>query len=1058
MAPQRFPSLRSGSTGRPRSETATATGPHYIPHTPVTTTTTTNATLDSQPEPAPAPAPAPAPGLIALPYEQTAQAQPPILLPPPRNPLRASRRPPASSAQLPSSPAPPEITTATTRTKTTTTSDLHVVPPPVPAREQHLGQADVEHPRLHLRLHLPVHPAVRRQCQSNHSPASSTSTTASTAASSVCADWRRDSLLGTLSSASATLHEEDEEEDDEDAFRYDYHVKLHVVDTPSIYSTDEPTPALSSDEPCTPQHTSRPSFQSRWSVTDSDTSEIASVNLPRDTATKRLVKGLSLKLPPPPMKRLRKKSLTEGAVAPTPPHSPQSHHSGLSQPSPAPHLSPSPNAPDSVRDSRQEIRHFDSHIQSPNPSGPRPLSERPQPPPQSDFHPINTSIPEGRFLDDIDSLNFSKRGSILFGGKRAVSPPNPALGPSAMQMSPTRAAPAPVPAASSADGAPDSKPAAASLQPTPRDSARKLSLPNIRVMSVDTERESQKVRSLYESGDFVNWQDGAPGSPSGEPAESGDQLPPDGEDIVAERRRRQSVRALYLCPNTPLSATSLPSPQGNTRRSEYELAGGIEDWENVQVDDVDRYGFIHFQRPKSRRSIPAETHSLHSTVGRRNGRNVLTKRTDGPSSPPGLSRIPSRKVSARSLNTQTSGVSTSSRFTVRSGIRTAANLLPHNRDRKVIDEAGEMLGLPPGLVDIEEEQKSEQALKDAHEREVKRTEKWRKMAKTFIKGRDDKGVMFAVEDIAKVKRSKGSEHHFEILGTVIEFDVKSPKLIERTWKGIPDCWRGAAWYSFLSASAQKAKSDTTEEQLFAEFHRLQDVSSPDDTQIDLDVPRTINKHIMFRKRYRGGQRLLFRVLHAMSLYFPDTGYVQGMAGLAATMLCYYDEERCFVMLVRLWQFRGLERLYQPGFAGLMLALKDLENHWLHGKAAAQKLNEMGIDPTAYGTRWYLTLFNLSIPFAAQLRVWDVFMLLGDSSPSPDPSAAKEKEAEATFNGLEILHSTSAALIDGQKELIIDADFENVMKALTSAQPVKDEDRFMNVVRAEWNMHRKKRRS
>lgn len=415
-------------------------------------------------------------------------------------------------------------------------------------------------------------------------------------------------------------------------------------------------------------------------------------------------------------------------------------------------------------------------------------------------------------------------------------------------------------------------------------------------------------------------------------------------------------------------------------------------------------------------------------------------------------------MSARSLNTQTSGVSTSSRFTVRSGIRTAANLLPHNRDRKVIDEAGEMLGLPPGLVDIEEEQKSEQAMKDAHEREVKRTEKWRKMAKTVTKGRDGKGVMFAVEDIAKVKRSKDSEQHFEIQGTVIEFDVKSPKLIERTWKGIPDCWRGAAWYSFLSASAQNAKSDSTEEQLFTEFRRLQDMGSPDDTQIDLDVPRTINKHIMFRKRYRGGQRLLFRVLHAMSLYFPDTGYVQGMAGLAATMLCYYDEERCFVMLVRLWQFRGLERLYQPGFAGLMLALKDLENHWLHGKAAAQKLNEMGIDPTAYGTRWYLTLFNLSIPFAAQLRVWDVFMLLGGSQPLPDPGAAKEKEAEATFNGLEILHATSAALIDGQKELIIDADFENVMKALTSAQPVKDEDRFMNVVRAEWNTHRKKRRS
>ncbi|KAK2607459.1 hypothetical protein N8I77_006128 [Diaporthe amygdali] len=1068
MAPQRFASLRSGNSRKPRSETMI--GPQHIPHSlsdlePANANAIAIATATAPPAAPPA---APAlPALIALPYEQTAQAQPPIILPPPRNPLRTSRRRPATSAQLPSSPA--EVTT--TAATTTNTAEAVVVPPPVPPRDyyhnQDQDQDQTQHPRLRLHLHLPVHPAVRRQYQSNHSPASSTSTAASTPASSTCADWRRDSALGTLSSASATLHEEDEEDDDEDdadAFRYDYnHGKLDVEDTPSIYSTDEPTPALSSDGPCTAHHNPRPSFQSRWSVTDSDISEIASIdndnyNNNKDTATKRLVKGLSLKLPPPPMKRLRKKSLNDGAVASTPPHSPQSHHSGLSQPSPAPHLSPSPKGPDSIGDSRQEIHQFDSHMQSPNPSGPRPLSEYSQAP-QNDFHPINTSIPEGRFLDDIDSLNFSKRGSILFGGKRAVSSPSPALGPSPMQMTATMTAtrPAPpAPAASTADGATESKPAAVNQQPAPRDSARKLSLPNIRVMSVDTERESQKVRSLYESGDFVTWQDGAPGSPSGEPTESGDQLPADGEDIVAERKRRQSVRALYLCPTTPLSATSLPSQQDNSRRSEYELAGGIEDWENVQVDDVDRYGFIQVQRPISRRSIPAETHSLHSTVGRRNGRNVLTKRHDGPS-PPGLSRIPSRKVSARSLNTQTSGVSTSSRFTVRSGIRTAANLLPHNRDRKVIDEAGGMLGLPPGLVDIEEEQKSEQAIKDAHEREVKRTEKWRRMAKTVTKGRDGKGVMFAVEDIAKIKRSKDSEQHFEIQGTVIEFDVKSPKLIERTWKGIPDCWRGAAWYSFLSTSAHNSKSETTEQQLFAEFHRLQDTSSPDDTQIDLDVPRTINKHIMFRKRYRGGQRLLFRVLHALSLYFPETGYVQGMAGLAATMLCYYDEERCFVMLVRLWQYRGLERLYQPGFAGLMLALQDLEKHWLHGKAAAEKLNEMGIDATAYGTRWYLTLFNLSIPFAAQLRVWDVFMLLGGSSPSPDPSSAKEKEAEATFNGLEILHATSAALIDGQKELIIDADFENVMKALTSAQPVKDEDKFMNVVRAEWNTHRKKRR-
>lgn len=401
-----------------------------------------------------------------------------------------------------------------------------------------------------------------------------------------------------------------------------------------------------------------------------------------------------------------------------------------------------------------------------------------------------------------------------------------------------------------------------------------------------------------------------------------------------------------------MSVTSLPSPRDNThRRNEFELAGGIEDWEDVQGEDVDRYGFITVgnERPLSRASHQAETRSLYT---RRNGRNVLTKRSKGPPLSPGLAKIPSRKVSAQSLNTQASAVSTNSRLSFRSGVRNAANVMPYNRDRKIIDAAPDMLSLPPGLADIEEEDRTAQAIRAAQDLESRRAEKWRKMAKIVTNVKDGKGtkveaqnlkkdlhIKFDTEDLAK-RAGKGSSKdvkHLEIQSMEIEFDIKSSKLIERTWKGIPDRWRAAAWYSFLATSAKNADSEDTDQGLIANFHRLQEESSSDDLQIDLDVPRTINKHIMFRKRYRGGQRLLFRVLHAMSLHFPECGYVQGMAALAASLLCYYDEERCFVMMVRLWQFRGLERLYERGFGGLMIALQDLEKHWLHRKPLSQKL-------------------------------------------------------------------------------------------------------------------------
>lgn len=243
-----------------------------------------------------------------------------------------------------------------------------------------------------------------------------------------------------------------------------------------------------------------------------------------------------------------------------------------------------------------------------------------------------------------------------------------------------------------------------------------------------------------------------------------------------------------------------------------------------------------------------------------------------------------------------------------------------------------MLTLPPSLQDAAEEAQIERISETLKRKEWERSEKWRKMAKVVRKGGQGEGMEF-------------------------EFDRKNPKLIERTWKGIPDRWRAAAWWSFLASSATEHGVHAVEEEIVASFHRLLEQSSPDDVQIDLDVPRTISRHIMFRKRYRGGQRLLFRVLHCLSIFFPETGYVQGMASLAATLLCYFDEEKCFVMLVRMWQLRGLDRLYRPGFEGLMKALHEFDETWLN-KDVAKRLVSSDDDNQILYFSWNLTFSSL----------------------------------------------------------------------------------------------------
>ena len=69
----------------------------------------------------------------------------------------------------------------------------------------------------------------------------------------------------------------------------------------------------------------------------------------------------------------------------------------------------------------------------------------------------------------------------------------------------------------------------------------------------------------------------------------------------------------------------------------------------------------------------------------------------------------------------------------------------------------------------------------------------------------------------------------------------------------------------------------------------------------------------------------------------------------------------------------------------------------------------------------------------------------------------EEEEKANFGTtLDVLHATSAALIDGMRGILLESDFENAMKVLTSWVPIRDEDLFMRVARAEWKMNMQRR--
>lgn len=213
--------------------------------------------------------------------------------------------------------------------------------------------------------------------------------------------------------------------------------------------------------------------------------------------------------------------------------------------------------------------------------------------------------------------------------------------------------------------------------------------------------------------------------------------------------------------------------------------------------------------------------------------------------------------------------------------------------------------------------------------------------------------------------------------------AKEGKLAERTYKGIPDRWRNAAWELLLSrfTSSHAGFSNQTNlslTRLIEDYRDVLDKPSSYDIQIDLDVPRTISGHIMFKTRYGAGQRSLFHVLHCFSLRCEKCGYVQGMGPIAATLLCYFTPEQVYASLVRLHDAYGMHNIFAPGFPGLLEAIYIQERileQMLPGVYKAFKAHM--ISSTSYATKWYITLFSNSVPFQTQLRLWDAFLLDGE---------------------------------------------------------------------------------
>jgi hypothetical protein len=179
-----------------------------------------------------------------------------------------------------------------------------------------------------------------------------------------------------------------------------------------------------------------------------------------------------------------------------------------------------------------------------------------------EFSPITTPIPSNNRLelDFMDDITFSKRGSVLLGGEKAL----------------------------------DGQTREMSVRSTRLASHSINSTSSAKILSEETEKESQKVRSLYDSGVALEWVNGK--SVGHDPVD---------EDIGVDETER-SLNLNHESQTARLATHHIERPESllSAFRREYEMAGGIEDWENIEGGDVDRYGFIKARQESARTGSP----------------------------------------------------------------------------------------------------------------------------------------------------------------------------------------------------------------------------------------------------------------------------------------------------------------------------------------------------------------------------------------------------------------------------------------------------------------------
>ncbi|KAJ1953738.1 hypothetical protein IWQ62_005921, partial [Dispira parvispora] len=233
--------------------------------------------------------------------------------------------------------------------------------------------------------------------------------------------------------------------------------------------------------------------------------------------------------------------------------------------------------------------------------------------------------------------------------------------------------------------------------------------------------------------------------------------------------------------------------------------------------------------------------------------------------------------------------------------------------------------------------------------------------------------------------------------------TKVPRLLaSRVRAGIPPRLRGMVWQTL---------SHSTSTHLQPLYSQLLTDRSSHEKIIIRDLSRTFPHVPVFRQEGGEGQKRLFNVLKAYSLYDSEVGYCQGLGFILGPLLLNMPECEAFCVLVRLMETYDMRTMFTENMSGLHLRLYQFETLFKEAlPELTQHFDRHNVSVTSYASSWFLSLFAYIFPLNLVFRIMD--LVFTEGAP-------------------ETIIRVGLALLSRQQEALLACDeFEVIMTQLT----------------------------